>query len=241
MFNKISRWLKYNPPDYLTSKGWRLFEKEFAERAPIRYKIKLINRDFRLLRSRLHKPFEYLRLKFIERRHIVDTGLRPGLYEFDTQILHGAFNEFSKFMEYSYIHCFLDYKENWKRRLPFVKDRDRGERRKLLIKLYQEQIGILNNPLVDEEEKNEARQSLRLLRLYHWWNVERPSRIDRSVTYDNQGFKRGSRDPRFNQKAPDFQAYKKYIIETVDKRAIHDEEDTDMLVSLVKIRQDIWV
>ena len=119
---KIKRWLKYNPPFSLTSTGWRLFNQDFQEKAPIRY---WLNHNFPSIfvypiQGKIRKINEYFYYRVKCKNHILNTGLKPGYHEFGDKLLHVSFNMLVDFVEIekAQLHLFTD---NTKYRKSFFK------------------------------------------------------------------------------------------------------------------------
>lgn len=240
MIKKVFRWLKYNPPGYLTMEGWDLFDKEFRRKAPVRYFLKKIARLVQQLVRLLRKNFrEKILFRFFIKYHILTTGLPPGYSFFDERLLHGSFNEFCAFIEDDYIHQHFSVKDRWYLYIPYFRKKSRISRRSLILDLYQEKKRIVQDSSLSSDEIRHARLTLDVLELYYWWQVKRPQRYSiPEPNYSFQGLKNGPLDPAFDETAADYVAYLDYYKQR-EKQDLSDyDEDTEMLIKLVKNRQD---
>jgi len=91
----------YNPPGALSSRGWRLFRKEYKKKAPIRF---WISNDLRRkttlpLRWKYEAIRDWIRYRTYDRYHIVKTELKPAYYDKRTIMLHVNFDMLKDFVE----------------------------------------------------------------------------------------------------------------------------------------------
>src|SRR3989304_6161392 len=92
-------------PYALEWEAWDLWHDEAAAAHPFRYWVaeKLLNG----IQNFLWWPYDrywdiryYLKYRFIDRSHLIQTGLTPGCYhEFEDKVLHGLFSELVTFVE----------------------------------------------------------------------------------------------------------------------------------------------
>lgn len=247
---KVKLWFDYNPPGSMTSKGWRLFDKEFKEHAPIRYWIThdLRNWSTRAIGFRYRRISEWIRFRTLDRFHVIGTDLPPGYYEFDTRLLHSNFTLLKDFVECQqawYYHwsesgTVLD---PWYTKLPFYYRIFKYRKPELGIK-YLEWASTLDDPNLPPFERSEqqARDARETLTLYLWWVKDRPAREEpKYKDYSDQGLGiLGSLDEDFDHEADDYKEYLKYREQSEARQQQWDEEDTEMLVRLVKLRKGLW-
>ncbi|MCX8169573.1 MAG: hypothetical protein N3D72_00615, partial [Candidatus Methanomethyliaceae archaeon] len=184
-YTRLKRWMGYNPPGALTSKGWRLFKNEFKERAPIRY---WLTHDFKYgyimpIKWKINRATDWIRYRTTRRYHIVDTGLVPGYYDNDSIILHVNFNILKDFVEVEqawHHYCWSGLYKNagfYERHMPFYRLFFPFRRPDLGIQ-HLEWAATLDDPSLPPHERcdHQAVAAREILALYRWWTIERPNR-----------------------------------------------------------------
>jgi len=248
LYRQFDSWMDYNPPGALSSKGWRLFNKEFREKAPIRFWVRKSFRHAILYPiSRTNtKIYSWFSYRLFNRYHMVDTGLKPGYYEIDTRILNVNFNMLKDFVE-----CELAWTQDvhddkpWYKKIRIIRmfERSRFRRPDLGLK-YLAWAAKLDDPSLPPFERceNQAIASREVAILYDWWVNKRPNREKvRIPDYTDQGLGDLSvLDEEFDHSAEDYRKTK----EAMDAQHELDEqwknEDDEMLIRLIKIRHDLW-
>ena len=252
LLKRFKSWMSYSPPGSMTSKGCRLFEKEFKERAPIRYWFK---NDFKRgmiypIKWKYEAISDWIRYRTYGRYHILDTGLAPGYYEIDRLMLHVNFNMLKNFVEVEQaIRSYYwsdDYKEiaTWcEKHMPFYRKFYPFRRPDLGIK-HLEWASTLDDPSLPPYEQSPAQAiaARETLILYKWWVEMRPARKEiEHVHYDDQGLgMMSSLDDDFDRNAPDFKAHDAAMEASMKQEEQWNQEDDDMLIRLVKIRRSLW-
>lgn len=177
----------------------------------------------------------YVRNRFIDRLHLLDTKLPKGMYhELDTRLLHGAFEALVDFVEVEKagMQCWNDneyVKPKW-----FKWGSNRNPSAGIAYLNWEISLGD------DSGRQSEAAQIM--LDLYNWWTVVRPSRPDPWEVYhvemaDGESdsiFSIISRDPekaKFDREQFD----KMYQLENQ-----YMEEDTQQVQKLMAHRQSMW-
>ena len=244
--------MRYNPPEALSARGWRLFDKEFKECAPIRH---WIMNDFR---KEIINPIywkyravkEWILYRTIHKYHIVDSGLKPGYYEIDTLILHVNFNMLKDFVEVEQAihdyHWTQEYREKatWcERHMPFYRIFYPFRRPDLGIK-HLEWASSLDDPKLPPHEQciDQAVNAREILVLYKWWVEDRPNRKEAEhIPFDSQGKGLlGFLDSDFDHEAEDYKKYTKSVESSYEQEEKWHIEDQEMLIRLMKIRRSLW-
>jgi len=242
-------WLDYNPPYYLSSKGWRLFKEEFAERAPIRFWLKYnFPKYTNPIIWRYNDIKNWIRYRTTDRYHIVNTGLEPGYYNIDTIMLNANFTLLKDFVECRQAWCSMALEgknpRTWlEKNIPFYYYFFPFRSPEFGIKHF-EWAATLDNPSLPIHERSESQAcaAREVLALYYWWTKERPARKEIDIpSYDDQDLGiMACLDSDFNRNAEDYKAH----AEAMEKNsALSDkwaEEDTEMLIRLMKIRSSLW-
>lgn len=244
--------MDYNPPGALSTKGWRLFKKEYREIAPVRYWVTHTVRHAVILpiKWKYEKITDWFRYRTTHRYHVVRTGLPPGWNDVDTQILHVSFNMLKDFVEVeqAWNHYMWSAerkeKETWcERHMPFYRVFFPFNRPELGIE-HLKWAATLDDPALPPNERcdHQAVAAREILELYYWWINKRPARKDiDSPPYDHQGLDiLASLDEDFDKKAPDYQAHHAAMEEQTKLEEEWRQEDDEMFIRLVKIRHNLW-
>jgi hypothetical protein len=250
--NKFKYWMDYNPPASMSSKGWRLFKKEFKEVAPVRYWFKHEFRYFILpIKWKCETIRNWIRYRTYDRYHIVDTGLTPGYYDPLTTMLHVNFNIMKDFVEVEQAWHSYMWSDDWKtqaswyeKHMPFYRFFYPFRRPDLGIK-HLEWASTLDDPSLPPHERcdSQAQHARELLIIYKWWVHDRPARkkID-YPEYSDQGLDGllACFDADFDQTAPDFVAHRAAMDKGIDQDELWEKEDEEFLIRLMKIRRGLW-
>lgn len=176
----------------------------------------------------------YVLNRWVEKTHYLKTGLKPGkYYELDTRILHGLFNELVDYVEielasiakwntyktYTFkngrcVEAVLDYFKD-------AEDTVEKTRRKIA---EQPKTSTFYSSLMDtlSFEESHLEQTNQIKELYEWWTKIRPLRDDPYLTISEE-----THGEKWVQ-----------VIEFVLKDQY--DEDTSMLIKLIKIRDRLW-
>lgn len=243
--------MRYDPPGSMTSKGWRLFNKEYKERAPIRH---WIMHDFRYgcimpIKWKYEAIHDWIRYRTYDRYHVVDTGLEPSYHDVTRQMLHVNFNLLKEFVEVEQAwsaYCWSDERKTaswWEKHMPFYHRVFPFSRPELGIKHF-EWASTLDDPNLPPHERcdHQAVAAREILVLYKWWIEDRPARKEiEHVPHDDQGLgTMSSLDDDFDREAEDYKAH----VASMDAAAKQEEdwnnEDEAMLIRLMKVRRSLW-
>lgn len=207
---------------------WDSWRQNEAKKRPFRFWLAEEVLDF--LQDIVNFPIDvyhtidiYIRNRYIDKIHYLRTGLKPGTYyDLDYRILNGLFNELVIYVESELAHTMKAYKD---RDYKFVKGRCKQAGLDHLdwamnLKM-NEDYGINPNEEDYGKPTHQAIVAKKIHELYTWWK-DRDKRIDPYTVYT---------------KEKDGKYYYRKIGEMEDN---YDEEDTSMLVELVKIRGSLW-
>jgi len=250
---QFKRWMDYNPPGSMSSKGWRLFGKEFKEKAPIRH---WFMKEFRYtailpIKWKYDNIRYWIRYRTYDKYHIVDTGLKPDYYDASTIMLHADFNILKEFVEVEQAwqsYCWSDeYKEKatWcEKHMPFYRFFYPFRRPDIGIKHF-EWAATLDDPKLPPHERcdHQAVAAREILTIYDWWVNQRPARKEIEHTpYDNQGLDGilACFDDDFDRTAPDFIVHQKSMDDAGKQEEEWHDEDEQMLIRLIKVRRSLW-
>jgi len=267
--SKFADWIRGIPKLHAgTAKEWRIWEKTAKEK-PIRYWLAEEGLDYLQNfifwpAKRLRNIVFYLNNRCISKSHALTSNLKRGEWrDFDERLLHAVFDELVNFVEIeqAWMHVVCSDEDRKKYKTPWY-------RTFFHIRLWRcPEAGIAYLEWATELKKDEdcidkndpeygkptfqALAAQETLTLYNWWKNERPSRPD---PMDASGLNNYYEERRkeaelqgedsslymFNSdKTRDDQS------ETLSKiyhkmEEEQDEEDTSMLIRLVKIRHSLW-
>ena len=244
----IAHWAAYSPPGSLTAPGWNAFNKEFKEKAPVRYWFKNnFRRKFILpIKWKADKMYWWVRYRTINRFHVVKTGLPPGYKEVETTMLHVNFTLLKDFVEIelaSQAYWGDDIVRTWAEKyIPLYNVFYPFRRPDLGIKQL-EWAAKLDDPSVPVNEQSPAQavHAREVYALYKRWTETRPNRVTVEILYPKVD--RSEDDFMFTNVDRTTEEYKTYM-HSVDMEQKQQEkwekEDTKMLVRLMKARTGMW-
>jgi len=253
--NRIHYWNCGKFADYIRGSkkpyalGWAEWDEwhdKAKDKHPIRYWI--VETGFKKLQDIIHYPSDlyhsikiYVKNRWIDKCHLVNTGLKPGqYYEFDTKILHGLFYELVDYVEVELAHMNKWTSKN-KNKYKFVKGRCAKAGLDYLnwsAKLTYGKDWCKNK--TDPKYNKPTPQAIaakQIKDLYIWWTVTRPKRKD---PQDLSGY--STVESVFDKRsAKNTQKLKNALarLEKIEQR--YDDEDTDKLIELIKLRHSIWI
>ena len=220
---------------------WDVWHEDAKRKHPYRYYFAEIG--LRTLQDILYFPYDiyhnievYVRNRWIDKTHIIKTGLKPGqYYEFDTKLLHGLFNELCDYVEVELAHL-----NSYDNTAQYVFKKGRCPQAGLDHLDWAAELTMGESFKLDNDDPDynkptpQAESAEIIITLYLWWKNIRPLRFDPHLLYDavddNQIF-----GPNI------LPASTKEIFDKVEEmEQQYKEEDTDMLISLVKVRGSVW-
>lgn len=227
--SKFANWIRgENKPYALEWHKWDEWYKEQKQKRPIRYW--LSDTFLKKLQDIVYFPVDvyrtvkiYIRNRYIDKIQYLHTGLKLGeYYDLDYRILHGLFNELVDFVELELASLSRwDKEKNYK----FVKGR---------CQEAQDDYFRWANHLKHQDQLTEqAIASRKIKELYEWWKYIRPQRKN---PYSDPSF--GDIDDILDNKR--FKKKKNLYEKAYDLEKEHDDEDTRMLIKLIKIRNHLW-
>ena len=251
---KFADWLRGTSKlSSATEEGWNNW-KEIAKQKKFRYWLAEDGLDY--LQNFIFWPTDrikavrdYISNCWVVKTHALTSMLKRGEYhELDTRLLHAVFDELINFVEIesAWMQVVFSPEERKKYCIPW-------HRSFLGIKPWRNaQAGIahLNWAAAlkrDEDwiDKNDptfgqptaqALAAQEILQLYHWWKHERPNRPD---PHEISGWSKYCGQKRIVGKMEE--SVSRDILNACLKiEKEHEEEDTDMLIRLIKIRSHLW-
>ena len=215
---------------------WEQWDEDAKKKHPIRYWI--AEEGLSKLQNLVNFPFDliytiriYIRNRWIDKLHYLKTGLKPGeYYDLDYRMMHGLFNELVNLVEVEYASMADSETKKYK----FVKGR-----------CAEAGIDYLNWAasltcdycLKDDPDYGkptpQAIAAQKTLEIYDWWK-NRPNRLCPTKL---SGWSDFLDLPKSEQK----EKKKRKILEKLHKiEQEQEEEDTNMMIELIKIRGSLW-
>jgi len=247
---KIQQWSGMEKsPTAASSKEWRELGERQQKVSPIIYWI--TEEGFDIVQDILFFPYDVYRNAraklhniFISKTQYIQTRLPRGeWHESETRILHGLCELVVDFVEGEKAHMY-DNGEVWGGD-DFVPIKDRREAG---LKYLDWEIGLVvddDYPGATEEDKGkptaQSETAQEIKDIYLWWKDVRPNRpdpMDISGWSDYCDTKRDMFDPEEDEEK---RKQVRVMLKTITKlEKTYDDEDTEMLVSIVKARKGMW-
>lgn len=270
---KLADWIRgTKKPGALGWGEWDDWDKAAKEAHPIRYW--LVEEFLDGLQNIIYKPSDtlhaivyWINRRFIDKSHIIRTGLKRGdWHETEEKILHGMFEELVTFVEVQKAHMswhralddrpandkFVPWTEkNW-----FTRNLTNWGSEYYGVQYLLWEITLTQGESYQLEPDNpacglptmQAESALEQLDLYVWWKYIRPMRPDPmddsgySEYFDDMRKKYGGGFSCLMDKENDEEKARQQACSKLCQIAeeAYDKEDTDNLIRLIKIRKSLW-
>jgi hypothetical protein len=248
-----------------TSEEWTAWEKEAKEKHPFRYWLSedgldLLQDIVMFIPDKIYAAKYWFINRFIDKTHQLTSNLKKGAWhEMDERILHCLFEELINHVEkeMAWMMLISDKKNSKKYNAPrnatgwFRLRTWRCPEAGIDYLIWESTLTKNENWGVSEGDPEfgkptpQAEVAKTILSLYKWWKVERPSRPD---PYDKSGWteicdrKRGTGDDWFKMSETEEERTESHksleILRKIEEE--YDAEDTEKLISLIKIRHSLW-
>ena len=234
--SKFADWIRgTSKPFALEWDQWDEWHKNAKDKHPYRYwfaeKFLRKLQDFINLPIDIYHTIEiYVRNRFIDKVHYLRTDLTPGeYYDLDTRIIHALFTELTDLVEVEYASMQRYNEEN----INYIFKKGRCALAGLdylnwagRLK-YDENMGF--NPKDEDYNKPtpQAEAALTTLELYNWWK-NRDNRQDPYTLYNKE------------KSGPQYSIANDSEMRSWKLERQYEQEDTDMLIKLIKIRGSLW-
>jgi len=228
--SKVSNWIRGNTkPGALSWGEWDTWHKLAKKKHPLRYW--MAEEGLTILQDIVYLPSDiiytiriYIKNRFIDKIHYIRTGLKPGeYYDLDYRILNGLFYELVEFVESEQAHLMKVYEKE--RNYKFINGR--------CVRAGLDYLNWACNLRLDEnygltkDDKDygkltdQAKTAYKILKLYNWWK-NRSNRLDPHDVFSKE------KDGKY------------YYREIQKLEEAYEQEDTKMLIKLIKIRGSLW-
>jgi len=262
-------WLRGTPsPGALTSKGWREWREQAQKAHPVRYwlaeeGLDYLQRFFYYIPDKLYALKYYVNNRFVTRTHALTAHPRdiaPGEWrDVGNRFLPCLFNELRDFVEVELAWWHIAWagrEEKAKYNAPFYATgwfRWRTWRcPQAGLDCLDWQMKLTNEEFLDDDKKHLAeptRQALHakeIYELYNWWTIVYPNRPD---PHDAGGwsdycakFRNEGRDfLDFEDRTDEERAASSQALDAT--QSIEDkykQEDEEMMIRLIRIRESLW-
>ena len=251
-----------------TAKEWDAWHRMSKKTHPTRYWIAETALDS--IQNFIYLPIDiydeiryYISNRFTVRTHTLTSNLERGKwYEFDRRLLHCLFDELVNFVEIEQAYHYLAWNadERKKYNLPsrFVRTFTQWRCPEAGIKYLEWASTLTDEEWLDEDSKHlskptdQALAAIETLELYKWWKEIYPNRPDK---YEVSGWhelcesrRERSKDNddshlfflEGDQSEEDQQKTKLALDAMNDIELKYEQEDTEMLIRLIKIRKSLW-
>lgn len=230
-------WLRGKPkPSAGTAQEWKAWKKT-AKIKKMRYWLAEDGLDY--LQNFIHSPLDliknircYARNRLISKTHALTSNLKRGQwYDFDTRVLHALFDELVHFVEVEQV---------WNPSETGLAHLERA------ASFKNNEDWVDKNDSSFGKPTHQALAAQETIVLYKWWKEARPKRPDPMDASGWSGYCDARRqtatsqeDPFWIDKAGGEDAQK--LVELCHQmEQEQEEEDTEMLIRLIKIRGSLW-
>ena len=228
--SRFANWIRGEDKPYALEWGeWGKWEIEQKKNRPIRYWLSdtFLKRlqDFIYFPIDLYRTIQvYVRNRYIDKLQYLDTGLKPGeYYDLDHRIIHALFNELVDFVEKDLSHLSRSDRE---KTYEFKHGR--------CVEAAYDYFKWANNLKHGGRLTEQAKASRKIQKLYEWWKNDRPNRVDPfSSSVSSYDIDEILDNKQIKQKQKDLK--KAYDLELAQ-----DNEDTEMIIELIKVRNHLW-
>lgn len=254
-----------------TMQQWDEWEKAAKQKHPVRWWLAEEGLDkiqdiVNYPTDKLYDLKYYLVNRFVSKTHtLTSSSLQKGTYhEFDSRLLHCAFDELVNFVEVEKAHMMVAWdKEARKKFVTPWYARGRWKTRTWRSSAagiaylewesrlkFDEDMGVSKTHPDYNKLTDQAHAAIEVMRLYTWWKTERPNRVD---PYELSGLnahyaeekskKQGDtwRSMFSDKQTPKQQkAWKKMHSKCEEIEQQYHDDDTEMLKRLVDVRQKLW-
>lgn len=239
--SKFANWIRGEDKPYaLEWAEWDKWEIQEKKKRPIRYW--LSDTFLKKLQDIVYFPLDlyrtiqvYIRNRYIDKLQYLDTGLKPGeYYDLDYRIINALFNELVDFVEIELAHLSLsDRKKKYKFHNGKCIEAAYDYFNWVCNLKYDDTYGYKQNEPMYGHLTEQAKNYRKIKKLYEWWKNERPNR---KSPYDNP-LLGDIADICDNKK---YKNKKKLYKQAYQKQVDQENEDTKMLIELIRVRKHLW-
>lgn len=250
----VANWIlrtfcKTDKPRAMTMEGWAEWKRNAQQTNRIAFWV--ADTGLNLVQDVIRWPLDVaesavyqVRMRFIERRHVMRTGLPAGFYEYDTRLLHAMFTELVDFVEVekAWMSVLWSDEDAVKYKLPWWAKRRLTRFGRWRCK--QAGIDYLNWEISLKDTENGGhcvRQSdaaSELLALYRWWTEVRPARVD---PFADEAMVESAAKTLDGSDTPEDKEHRAQLAAAgFDLERQYADEDCEMMIRVVRISRSMW-
>jgi hypothetical protein len=263
---KFANWLRgVESPGAATSEEWDVWTRFAKTMHPFRYwladtGLRTLEDIWCWLPNRINDVRYYLNNRYTTKTHALTSNLPRGQWhEFETRLLHSAFDTFVDFIEIetAWNHCMWDDAARKKYRMPWWRGQwwtrwfCEWRRAEAGVAHLEWEMTLKNVEWVDESDPEYGKPTHQAVAakekwaLYYWWKYVRPHRAD---PYDYTGWSAYCEELRqdhgenwlFNKHKKDPERSRELLDRINKLEEQYNSEDEEMLIRLVKLRKSLW-
>ena len=268
--SKFADWLRGTPkPGSATMNGWNSWYKSAKDKHPFRYWLAddvlgFFEDAVDWPGEQINNVRYYINNRWISRSHSLTAhpnDIKPGRWsDVGNRFLPCMFNELVDFVEVetAWHHCMWDeaarekYQVPWYRRgwlrLRTWRSADCGiEHLEWAAALTWSSNGAAPGDPNFNKPTGQALAAREILDLYHWWKEERPHRVDANdaggwsaICEQRRADAPDSVLGRDDNTAAERRASSKALKASLKIEAAYEKEDEQMMIRLIKIRENLW-
>jgi hypothetical protein len=263
--SKFADWLRGKPKGGAkTSKEWRNWEKEAKASHPIRYwmaeeALDAIQNFIWWPVDQIYSIKYYINNRWVTRTHALTSNLKRGQWhEFNTRLMHCMFDELVNYVEIEEAWCHIVWNDEARKKYkpPFYAwgwFRWRTWRcPEAGLARLQWAASLTDEEWLEEDQKHlaqpthQAKTAQEVTILYDWWKNIRPHRPD---PHDASGWtaicdrerKEGRDLLDFEDRSEEEAQEKRQVLDACHKiEQQYEDEDTEMMIRLIKVRRGMW-
>jgi hypothetical protein len=187
--------------------------------------------------QRLTNIVYWFKYRFVKEHkyHLIDTKLKPNYYEIDNRMLYGMFS-----MLVDYVEIELGHQDKWHNENKNLTYREYGLNHLAWAKdlVYDEESTKEHYPELYMTPTPQAETAKEVEHLYLWWMDIRPNRPD---PWDYPRDERPENESAIEILGRHISDEERQHMDNASKlEQQYYEEDTEMLIRLIKIRQGLW-
>jgi hypothetical protein len=239
--SQFADWIRGEKKPYALEWGeWDKWDKKQKQERPWRFW--LSDTVLPKIQDIVYFPYDiyrtvkiYIRNRYFDKLHYLRTGLKPGqYYDLDTRIMYGLFNELVDFVEIELSHlsrCSTNKKYKFKNGRCIEAAYDYFD----WVTNLKYDEDYLTSPEDEHYGKltDQAKNYRKIKKLYEWWKNIRPNR---KSPYDDPSL--GDIGTICDNKK--YKKKKKLYEQAYQKDLDYENEDTKMLIQLIKLRNHLW-
>lgn len=265
--SKFADWLRGTPkPGAGTIEEWNAWEKAAKQK---KFRYWLAEEGLDRLQTIVYWPFNqiksllyYVNNRWIRKSHALTSHLERGYWhEFDTRLLHAVFDELVNFVEIELAGSYVvlseeaskKYKTPWYGTFLRISSWRSPEAGVAYLKweseLKADEEWMAKSDPTYGQPTPQALAAQEIFALYQWWKEERPNRPDpREVSGWDSYCDKNTADDQDGElfaslaanSEKDDPVRNSLLVKYRQLEQAQEEEDTAMLIRLIKIRRRIW-